>query len=327
MVEELAKADLSGFAVPVGLLSPFVANLVAKGDEQLKEEVLPNVVKKGWIMGLHSTEPGCGTDFTRITTIADKADGEYVVNGEKQCVSLVLEARKFGGGFVTSVNTDPEFRQRAKGMSLLYIPANANGITVTTFTGMGVDLAGVKYDGTRVPQHCLIGGEGMGALLLHEFFSCSRVPVTMSMIAPTERILEAGMEYIKQRKAFKRPIGAFEGIQFELAEDYARVQAAKWMCYRAAWMVDRYLGGKTRLEDAMLASSMAKLIASDDCMKAVSDVLEWFGGIGTTTEYPIARAFSSLRQVPIAEGTRHAQKLVVALSLLGTEFAPWRKWE
>ena len=327
MVEELARADRSGFAAPVGMLSPFVANLVAKGGEQLKEEVLPNVSKKGWIFGLHSTEPGCGTDFTRIITTADKAGGEYVVNGEKLLVSLVPEVMRFGGGFVTSVNTNPEFRKRARGMSLLYIPGTANGITTTTFTGMGIDIAGVKYDGTRVPEHHLIGAEGMGSLLLHEFFFCSRVPVTMLMIAPAEQALEVGMEYIKQRKAFGRPIGGFEGIQFELAEDYARVQAVKWMCYRAAWIADRYLKGKAKLEDVMLASSMAKLLASDDCMRTVSDVLEWFGGIGTTTEYPIARAFSSLRQAPIAEGTRHAQKLVVALSLLGMEFAPWRKWE
>ena len=72
---------------------------------------------------------------------------------------------------------------------------------------------------------------------------------------------------------------------------------------------------------------MARVIATDDCMKALSDVLEWYGGIGTTTEYPVARAFSSVRQAGIAEGTRQAQKITVALSLLGTEFAAWRKWE
>ena len=337
-VEELTRGDLSG----IGCLSLWYGAVCAKsiesrGTPQLKEEVLPNVVKKGWVTPLHSTEPGCGTDFTRIATTADKQKGEYLVNGEKQCVSGVPEAVKYGGGFLTTVNTNPEFRQRGRGMSLLYIPIGegglpypgpiGNGITITNFEGMGMDLAGIKYDGTRVPEHCLIGAEGLGAPLTLESFARARVPMAMSQIAAAEIAIESGIEYIKQRRAFNRPIGGFEGLQFELAEDYARVQAAKWMCYRAAWMMDRYLKGEAKIEDVTFAGSLCRVLATDDCVKAVSDVLEWFGGIGTTTEYPIERAYRFVRQAGIAEGTKHAQKITVALALLGSEFAAWRKWE
>jgi len=76
----------------------------------------------------------------------------------------------------------------------------------------------------------------------------------------------------------------------------------------------------------MMAASCAKLVASESCMKAISDVVEWFGGMGTTTDYDIQQAFRMTRQQAIAEGTRSAQKVVIALQLLGSEFAAWRKW-
>ena len=337
-VEELARADQSGFAGDGTWYGAVCAKTIeSHGTPQLKEEVLPNVVKKGWMTPLHSTEPGCGTDFTRIETIADKKNGEYVVNGEKLMVSGVPGTLKYGGGFLTTVNTNPEFRKRGRGMSLLYIPigegglpypgAIGNGITTTRFEGMGVDLGGVRYEATRVPEYCLIGAEGLGVPLTTESFARARIPTAMVQIAATEFVIEQGMEYIKQRKAFGRPVGGFEGIQFELAEDYARVQAAKLMCYRAAWMMDLYLKGRGKIEDVLLAGSLCRAIATDDCLKAVSDVLEWYGGIGTTAEYPIQRTFNLVRQLGIAEGTRHAQKIVVALGLLGSEFAAWRKWE
>ena len=326
-VEELTRGDPSGITGDGIWYGAVCAKTIeSQGTPQLKEEVLPNVVEKGWVTPLHSTEPGCGTDFTRIETTADKKNGEYIVNGEKLMVSGVPPARKYGGGFLTTVNTNPEFRKRGRGMSLLYIPVTSNGMTFTEFTGMGINLSGIKYDGTRVPEHCLIGVEGLGVPLTYESFARARIPTAMTQIAAAELALEGGMEYIKQRKAFGRPVGGFEAIQFELAEDYARVQAAKLMCYRAAWMMDQYIKGKGKIEDVIFAGSLARVIATDDCMKAISDVLEWYGGIGTTTEYPIARAFSAVRQAGIAEGTRHAQKITVALTLLGTEFAAWRKW-
>jgi acyl-CoA dehydrogenase len=159
--------------------------------------------------------------------------------------------------------------------------------------------------------------------MTYESFVHARVPTTIGIIAAAEGALERGMEYIKQRKAFGRPIGAHEGIQFELAEDYANVQASRWLCYRAAWLVDQYHNGKVSFADAMTGASVAKLTASEHCVKAVSDVLEWYGGLGTTTEYDIQQLFRFCRQFVIAEGTRHAQKIVIASQLLGKGFSAW----
>jgi acyl-CoA dehydrogenase len=320
-VEEMTRGDPTGFGcLPVIYGATCARLLSVYGSAELKDEVLPKVVKDGWVTPLHSTEPGCGTDFTGITTTAKKTDGEYTVNGEKTCLTGVPEVVKYGGGYITSVKTRPELG--SKGMSLLYIPSNSKGITTSTFTGMGVDIGGVRYENTPVPERYLIGFEGTGYQMTYESFVHARVPTTMGLVAAAEGALEKGIEYIKQRKAFGKAVAAHEGIQFELAENYSNVQACKWLCYRAAWLVDQYHKGKASFYDAMTAASIAKLAASEHCVKAVSDVLEWYGGLGTTTEYDVQQVFRFVRQFVIAEGTRNAQKIVIAMQLLGREFSP-----
>jgi len=325
-VEELMKADTTGIAGITAWYGAACARMIAAyGTSALKEEILPKVAKEGWITPLHSTEPNCGTDFTAITTNARKTSGGYLVNGEKQMLSCIPEAMKYGGGFITSLKTNPEIG--SKGMSLIYIPATSNGISTTVFEGMGIDIGGVTYQDTKVPEHCLIGAEGKGRQLTYESFVHARVPTAMTLVATAEKCLELGMEYVKQRRAFGRPVASFEGIQFELAEDYASVLAARWLCYRAAWLVDRYHEGKAPFNDAMMAASCAKLVASESCTKAISDALEWLGGAGTTADYDLQQALRMARQQAIAEGTRNAQKIVISLQLLGSEYTAWRKWE
>ena len=322
-VEELTKGDPTGFAgLPIWYAVACARLIAVYGNEEVKKEVLPKVTKEGWMTPLHSTEPTCGTDFTAITSTAKKVDGDYVVNGEKACLSCVPEVMKYGGGFITSVKTRPE--AGSKGMSLLYIPSNSNGISTTNYTGMGIDIGGVRYENTHVPERNLVGSEGSGYKITYESFVHARVPTTMSIVAAAEASIEKGIEYLKQRKAFGRPIGAHEGIQFELAEGYANVQAAKFLCYRAAWLVDQYHEGKTTFQETMMAASTAKLVASELCGKVVSDVLEWYGGLGTTTEYDIQQVYRTVRQAVIAEGTKNAQKVVIAMQLLGRDFASWK---
>jgi acyl-CoA dehydrogenase len=321
-VEELTKADSTGFVGLPAWYGASCARLISVyGSSELKEEVLPKVVKDGWLTPLHSTEPGCGTDFTAITTGAKKSGGQYLVNGEKACISCVPEAVRFGGGYITSVKTKPELG--SKGMSLLYIPSTSNGITTSTFTGMGMDISSVRYEDTPVPERYLMGSEGAGYQMTYESFVHARVPTTMNIVAAAEGAIEKGIEYLKERRAFGRELGKHEGLQFELAESHSNVLAAKWLTYRAAWMIDQYHTGKASFSDAMAAASSAKLVASEVCVKAVSDVLEWYGGLGTTTEYEIQSVFRVIRQTVIAEGTKNAQKAVIAMQLLGKGFSAW----
>ena len=323
VMEEVSRADLSLIgALALGYNATCSLTLARYGSERLKEEVLPKIAKEGWMVAVHVTEPGCGTDFTAVKTTATKKDGKYVINGEKQFVSLVPEIMKYGGGFMVTLKTRPELG--ARGMSMIYVPKDSEGITVTRFETMGIDVGGYTLNNVEVPEYCLIGEEGKGYEVTYSSFLAARVMVTTTMIGAAMRCIEIGMEYIRSREAFGRPIGAFQGIQFELADDYAMLEAVRWMNYRAAWMVDRYIKGEVKLEDAFLAATQAKLLASKYLPRVVDHVMEWHGALGFTTDLNLHMAYRSVRMQGVAEGTLNAQRIFIAAYLLGRDFLPWR---
>lgn len=323
IMEEISRADLSLIgALAIGYNATCSLTLSRYGAEKLKEEVLPKIARDGWMVAVHVTEPGCGTDFTAVTTKAEKKGDEYVINGEKQFVSLVPEIMKYGGGFMVTLKTQPELG--ARGMSMIYVPKDSEGIEVTRFETIGIDIAGYTLNNVEVPIHYLIGEEGKGYQVTYSSFAAARVMVTTTIIGAAMRCIELGMEYIKSREAFGRPLAAFEGIQFELADDYAILEAIRWLNYRAAWMMDRYLKGEVKLEDAFFASSQAKLLASKHLPRVIDHIMEWHGALGFTTDIDLHMAYRSSRMQGVAEGTINAQRIFIAAYLLGREFMPWR---
>ncbi|PCN50995.1 hypothetical protein B6U99_01635 [Candidatus Geothermarchaeota archaeon ex4572_27] len=271
------------------------------------------------MIDIHSTEPGCGTDFTAITTTAQKKDGTYVIaitttaqkkdgtyviNGEKQFVSLIPEITTYGGGF--------------------FVPYNAKGLTPTRFETLGLDIGGMKYDNVEVPDYYLLGEENKGYGVANESFILSRVPLSLVMTATAMRCVEEAMNYMKQREAFGRPIAAFGMMQHQLADTLANLEAARWLAYYAGWVTDQYLKGNATLEQVADAGAKAKLFASKYAIQALHDVLEWYGALGLTTEIDMHMAFRSMRMITVAEGTMNAMRIIIAMNALGREYIPWR---
>jgi len=322
-IEEFGKADLSvNGSFALGYHNTCALTLHRFGNDKLREEVIPRIVRDGWMVDIHSTEPGCGTDFTAITTRAEKKGGGYIINGEKQCVSLIPEIMTYGGGFMVTTKTAPELGGR--GMTVFFVPYNAKGITTTRFEGMGVDIGGAKYENVEVPEHYIVGRENGGYTVTNESFIFSRIPVTMCMVAAAMKCLEIGIDYVRRREAFGRPIGAFEGIQFELADDLAHLEAARLLTYRAAWMADKYLRGEAKIDDLAYAVAEAKLFASKYAVEAIHHTLEWCGALGLTTEFDLQMAYRGARMMTVAEGTMNAMRIIIALQALGREYVPWR---
>lgn len=323
-IEELARADLSGRSIIPLLLNFTEGYTLAKfGTDQLKEELLPKIVKGEAVLGVAATEPGCGTNVAAIKTTMKKDGDDYIVNGEKQYLSDVAEAVLLGGGHLVTGKTTPELGY--KGMSVIYVPINSEGIKTLEFETIGLPLGGIVFENVRVPGHHLIGEENKGIYLTMESFVTTRIPVTMGMIGATKRVLEMGIDYLQQRKAFGRAIGSFEALQFQLAEDYAKWEAARWLTYRAAWMHEEMdKSGRFTSFEVSMAASEAKLVASMDCGKACIDVMNWHGATGTTTEFDVHMAVRNAFGMGMAEGTMEAQKLTIGMSLLGREYAPYR---
>jgi len=173
----------------------------------------------------------------------------------------------------------------------------------------------------HVPAENRLGEENKGFYYAMEGFDLARGIISAVCCGAALGALEMGMDYIKQRKAFSQPIGRFEGIQFKLAEDYARVDAARLLAYRALWMYDQEQRSKgfKRLE-VTKAAAEAKMLAPVTAFETINDVLQWFGAYGYTLDCPIEMGLRGVRSYMLAEGSTEIMKLIVARELLGKEF-------
>lgn len=323
-VEELSRADRSGLLTVTMFLSNTEGLIVAEhGREELKETLLPSIAKGRAVLGLASTEPGCGTDFTAVQTTIRREGEEYVVTGEKQCISLVTEAKDLGGGHLVTGKTSPQLGHR--GMGLVYVPISWKGVESSELETLGPSLGRIRYEGARVPLHHLVGEENRGVYLIQEGFTITRVAVAMSLVGPTLRLLEEGAEYLKQRTSFGRPLAKFQGVQFQLAEHRARVDAVRLLTYRVGEMVEGWRRGEGNPSKVALAASEAKLLASVDCLRAVTEATMWYGAMGLTTELDAHFALRWVLGACIAEGTVEAQKIAIGRLLLGKEFSSVRE--
>jgi acyl-CoA dehydrogenase len=322
--EEIARADMS-MATAVYYLVEAGWGFVFEryGARKAKEEVLPPVVKGRAFLGIASTEATGGSDIASTSTSLTRKNGTFLVNGSKSFISGVREAAERGGGFVTVVKTDPEAGH--KGLSLCYLPVkDREGITIRTSKQMGregISNGFITIRNTEVPDHYIIGEWNRGFYYAMEGFNCARTLVAAACIGAAEKALEAGMEHIKRRRLFGTPLSNFEGIRFQLAEDHVKLQSAKLLVYRAAWMLDRMYGDRRfshdQINGAVAAAKLSAPLAAFDIMK---DVMMWHGALGYTKEAGLERGLRGVASYIMgAEGAMNIMKVIISKELLGKE--------
>ncbi len=284
VAEELARADIS-CSIPTFFLVPATWGYVLDkyGTEKAKTAILPSVTKGKAFLGIGSTEPNAGSDVANISTVARKSGNNYVVNGEKMFVSGVEESINQlpeGGGFLTLVKTDAD--KGTRGLSLLYIPLkNTNGISPTILQDWGrrgISSGGFAMQDVEVTQDYLVGEENRGFYITMEGFDYARAIISIVCCGAAMSALEQAMEYIKSRKAFGQPIGRFEGVQFKLAEHWAKLDAVRLLGYKALWMYgkEQTEGTYSRFDVARLCAE-AKMLAPEFAFQAINDSIQWFG--------------------------------------------------
>lgn len=327
--EELARSDNSVATAVLFLVEAAWANILDKyGTEKAKEEVLPKVTKGETFIGIGSTEPDVGSDIGALKMRAKKEGNAYILNGEKAYISGVKEAQRLNGGYVTIAKTAPELRH--KGITLFYVPINTLGITPTAILEnmgrMGISTGGFNAENAKIPEHYVIGEVNRGFYTAMEGFTHARVLVAAACIGSAQRAIEVGMDYIKQRKAFGRPIGKFEGIQFPLADAYTKLEAARLLVYKAAWMLDEfYEKGHFTHHDVNKAVAPAKLFAGTAAFEIYKEVMLWHGAFGYTKECPLERGLRGVMSYIIgAEGSQNIMRIILGRELLGVDFIPYK---
>ncbi len=322
VAEEIAKADPT-MSIPVlFLVDNAWTNLINKyGTNELKSEILPDVAKGKSIVGIASTEPNFGSDIGSMTTVAKKNGSKYVLQGEKAFISLIRDIKERSGGFVTVAKTDPS--KGTGGVSLFYLPySDLLDISYTEEMGReGSSWGSFRFSGIELTAKHLLGKENGGFKIIHEGFEFARGLIAVISAGAALSSINNGVEYMKSRKAFGSEIAKFQGLQFQVADDVAKMEAALMMGYKALWTYDQEqkYGRFTRLQVSKQIA-VAKLISTTWAFDVISDALQWQGAFGYSKDCPEEWALRGVRSFQLAEGSREIMKMIIARETIGKEY-------
>lgn len=330
--EELGYADVS-IAIPVLWLVEsswgFVVDKYAT--EEVRDAVIRPAIKGDAFIGIGSTESGGGSDVAAFKSTARREGNDWIINGEKMYISGTEEAKKWGGGYFVLARTSeapPDATHR--GMTAYYLPINAPGVEVNKrFDDMGrmaISTGGFMMKDVRLPDTYRLGEVDKGFYITMEGFDTARILIAAVCVGAAHRALDIGIEYLKERKAFGRPIAKFQGIQFELADDWAQLEALRTLTYRTAWMMDkRYREGKFHPLEVTKVISACKLIAPHLAFDIYKHAMIWLGAYGYTKECPLEMGLRGIMSYCVgAEGATNIQRIVIARELLGKEYIAYK---
>ena len=322
VAEEIAKADPT-MSIPVlFLVDNAWTNLINKyGTKELKSEILPAVANGKSIVGIASTEPNFGSDIGSMTTVAKKNGSKYVLEGEKAFISLIRDIKERSGGFVTVAKTDQS--KGTGGVSLFYLPySDRLDISYTEEMGReGSSWGSFRFSGIELTAKHLLGKENGGFKIIHEGFEFARGLIAVISAGAALSSINNGVEYMKSRKAFGSEIAKFQGLQFQVADDVAKMEAALMMGYKALWTYDQEqkYGKFTRFQVSKQIA-VAKLISTTWAFDAISDALQWQGAYGYSRDCPEEWALRGVRSFQLAEGSREIMKMIIARETIGKEY-------
>ncbi len=306
-IEELARvcpAVALSVAAHNGLCS---AHISMFGSAEQKARFLPRLVR-GEVWGAWGlTEAGAGSDAAGMRTTAARAGGSWVLTGAK---TFITHGR-IGGVMVVIAVTDRTKGHR--GISAFIVEHGTPGMSAgkkENKLGMRAsDTSEVIFDQCRVPSDQLLGEEGQGFINTLQVLDGGRIGIAALAVGLAQGAYEAALAYAKERRQFGQAIAEFQGIQWKLADNATRIEAARLLTYRAAYLRDQ--GARTTRE-----SSTAKLFASEVAVRAADDCVQIHGGYGFVKDYPAEKYFRDVKLLTIGEGTSEIQRLVIARQVL-----------
>lgn len=323
--EEIGRGDFSMATAVFFLLEAGWGYILGRyGTEEAKREILPAVCSGAAFLGIATTEPTGGSDLASMRTRSRRDAEAFVVHGEKAFVSGVEEARHLGGGHLTLTKAE------SGGYNFLYVPTRSDGVSTQRFENMGrmgISTGALTYQDARVPARYLVGREGHGFSCAMEGFTVARTFVSAACVGAAERALEVGMAYVRERPSFGQPLGKYEGIQFELVDLWTQVEAVKWQCRRAAWLLDTYTlrGDDSHRSEVDRAVASVKLTAPQVAFECVKRVMMWFGAAGYTKDVGLELGFRGIMSYLVgAEGGLNIMRIILGRELLGKEFVPYK---
>jgi acyl-CoA dehydrogenase len=305
ITEESVKGQYSGlgFALHNDVIAPYLLELAT---EEQKKRWLPGFCSGEIISAIAMTEPGIGSDLAGLSTRALRDGDHYVLDGAKTFITNGINADIV----IVVAQTDPE--KGAMGFSLLVVERGMTGFERgRNLHKIGLeaqDTAELSFTDVRVPAANLLGQEGMGFIHLMQNLPQERMSIAVMAAAAMEACLDMTIQYVRDRKAFGKPVGAQQNTRFVLAELATKTTAVRVL-------VDRFIedlnAGKLSVEDA----AMAKWWSTEEQLDLINRCLQLHGGYGYMREYPIAKAYMDARVQTIYGGTTEIMKEIIGRSL------------
>lgn len=296
------SVGLVGVGLHNDIVIPYIETF---GSDSQKERWLPGAISGDLISAIAMTEPGTGSDLAAIQTTAIRDGDHYIVNGEKTFIT-----NGYSADFVVLVcKTDPKASPAHKGISLLVVEVGTTGFTKgkkLKKVGMHAsDTCELIFQDALVPAENLLGEEGKGFYYLMEKLQQERLMVAIQAMASSELMLEQTIDYVKERKAFGKPISQFQHTQFKLAEMKTEINIGRVY-------VDRLIESHMNGEDIVTEVSMAKWWITDLVKKVATNCVQLHGGYSYMEEYEIARRYRDVAVSSIYAGTNEIMKTIIA---------------
>ena len=307
VMEEIAKKSAVSTLYISSANSLSTAPIILSGTEEQKQKYLPGVADGSSIIAFALTEPGAGSDAGSLMTKAKEDGDDYILNGRKTFITFAPLADYS----IVYAKTEPDLG--VKGISAFIVDMKLPGVSLGNpehkMGQRGVPVSDIVLDDVRVPKDCLLGEKNLGFINAMKTLNVGRVGVASMSIGIAAEALQLAVEYTKQRVQFGKPLAKQQALAFRMADMQTKLEAARNLVYKAAWMMDNG-------QDATVAASMAKFYAADTAIEIVNKSLQLFGGYGYSQEYTIERLYRDIRICSIYEGSSEIQQMVIAGHLL-----------
>jgi alkylation response protein AidB-like acyl-CoA dehydrogenase len=304
--EEIAYCGTgAAFAGPLLHTDVCLPYLMASATDEQKERWLPGVASGERILAIAMTEPGTGSDLAAIQTRAVRDGDDWVLDGQKTFITNGINADMV----IVAARTSDD---RHGGLSLFVVEREMDGFErgrqIEKLGQHASDTAELFFDGVRVPAENMLGAEGSGFLQLVSRLVPERLTLAVTSMAGCEAAFAMTLDYVKERKAFGRPIGSFQHSRFTMAELKTKIDITRAFVDRT---IARYVAGTATVEEA----AMAKWWTTDLLCEVTDAGVQLHGGYGYTKEYPIGQAWVDARVTRIYAGTNEVMKELIGKTL------------
>ena len=308
VMEEFWKVD-PGISQQLCSLTFGAEEFLLFGTDEQGKKFLEPIFTGDAVMGFAITEPDAGSDTLAAATTAVKEGNEWVLNGSK----VMIGNGTRGTFMLIFALTDPD-AARSKRHSIIIVETDRPGYKADPMHGkMGLrasDTAAIYLNNVRVPEENLLGTRGNGFHQLMAFFDRSRAYVSAHGVGLAQGALDMAVKHVRERKQFGKPIGSFQGVQFKIADMAVKIELARNIMCKAAWLLDNGTPDTN-------VTAMAKMYSARIAVEVVDEALQLHGGYGYFNDYDIERFYRAAKVLEIYEGAKEIEKMIIGRTIVG----------